>query len=206
MGKDTGPKYKLSRQFGEKLDDAQSPKNPVVKRPYPPGQHGPKRMRRVSEYGQQLREKQKAKKLYGMREKQFRNYFVKAKKMKGAAGGNLVILLETRLDNVLFRLGFLKTRRGARQAINHGHIRVNDKKVTIPSYHITIGETISIKPNSLPKVLFKDIPKSISKKNLPSWLVITDDSKLQSKIASLPAKEELEQGFDTSMIIEFYSR
>ncbi len=206
MGKDIGPKYKLSRQFGEKLDDAESSKNPVVKRPYPPGQHGPKKMRRVSEYGQQLREKQKAKKLYGMREKQFRNYFKKAKKMKGAAGENLVALLETRLDNVLFRLGFSKTRRSARQAINHGHVRVNNKKVTIPSYHVKIGEMISIRPKSLQKILFKDVPKSISKKNLPSWLFTTDKAKLQSKVASLPAKEELEQGFDTSMIIEFYSR
>jgi len=173
MGKDIGPKYKLSRQFGEKLDDAESSKNPVVKRPYPPGQH---------------------------------DYFKKAKKMKGAAGENLVALLETRLDNVLFRLGFSKTRRSARQAINHGHVRVNNKKVTIPSYHVKIGEMISIRPKSLQKILFKDVPKSISKKNLPSWLFTTDEAKLQSKVASLPAKEELEQGFDTSMIIEFYSR
>ncbi|MCH7491985.1 30S ribosomal protein S4 [Patescibacteria group bacterium] len=204
MGRYLGPKHKLCRKFGEKLCD--SPKCPVIKRPYRPGQHGPKRPPRLSEYGLQLREKQKASGIYRVFEKQFRNYYNKAKRRSGDTGENLVQLLEIRLDNVIYRFGFAKTRDSSRQFISHGHVTVNAKKLDIPSYQVKIGDVIAIKTPSLDKILFKEIVKSINKKDIPSWLSLEDEKILKGKVVSLPVKEHLQQGFDTSLIIEFYSR
>ena len=204
MGRYLGPKHKLCRKFGEKLCD--SPKCPVIKRPYRPGQHGPKRTPRISEYGMQLREKQKASRLYRILEKQFHNYYNKAKRQSGDTGENLVRLLEIRLDNVVYRFGFAKTRDSARQFINHGHVTVNDKKLDIPSYHTKIGDVIAIKKSSLDKKIFKEISKSLNKKDIPAWLALEDEKTLKGRVGGIPAKEDLAQGFDTSLIIEFYSR
>ncbi|MFA5134676.1 MAG: 30S ribosomal protein S4 [Patescibacteria group bacterium] len=204
MGRNLEPKHKLCRQYGMRLCD--SPKCPAIKRPYRPGMHGPKGRQRISEYGLQLREKQKARKIYGILERQFRNYYHKAKQMKGDTGANLVTLLETRLDNVMYRLKIAKTRSAARQMVNHGHVLVNQRKNTIPSLHVSAGDSVQIKTKSITKPLFRDISKSIKVKELPSWLTFEDISKLQAKITGTPSKEELNQGFETAMIIEFYSR
>ncbi len=204
MGRYIGPKHRLCRQYGTRLCD--SPRCPVIRRAYRPGQHGPKGPQRISEYGTQLREKQKVKKIYGLFERQFRNYYLKAKSSKGDTGENLMKLLEMRLDNTIYRLKFSKTRSAARQSVNHGHIMVNGKKVTIPSYQVKSGDHISIKPSVAEKVLFKEVKKGIDPKELPSWLSIEDKKDLVAKVTGIPAHDEIQQGFDTSMIIEFYSR
>ncbi|MBI5038054.1 MAG: 30S ribosomal protein S4 [Candidatus Kerfeldbacteria bacterium] len=204
MARKLGPKHRLCRQFGEKLCD--SPKCPVVRRPYRPGQHGPKGKQRITEYGTQLREKQKAAGLYRILERQFRGYVLNAKKAKGDAGAFLIQSLEMRLDNVVYRLKFVRTRDTARQIVSHGHVMVNGKKVNIPSYQVKIGDTVSIKPKSLTRQMFVESSKALNIKDVPQWLEIVDQATLVGKVTSLPAAESLDQGFDTSLIIEFYSR
>jgi len=210
MARNLDPKCKQCRRVGEKLflkgERCFSSKCAMVKSNYPPGAHGPKGTSRLSEFGLQLREKQKLIKTYRLLEKQFRNYFVKAKKMKGQTGENLLRLLEIRLDNAIYRLGLVKSRDKARQIINHGHVVVNDKKVDIPSYQLKVGDTISIKPVSLQKKFFKEIIKKVNKKELPSWLSYLDEKKLKVKVTSLPTQDEMSTGIDTAMIVEFYSR
>ena len=142
MARYTGPAYKKSRRLGfSTLENGKD----IAKRPYAPGQHGQDRRRKLSEYGIQMQEKQKVRILYGLNEKQFRKVFDRASKMKGIAGENLLILLESRLDNIVYRLGLARTRRSARQIVNHGHILVNGKKVDIPSYTTKVGDIISVK-------------------------------------------------------------
>ncbi|MDP3733057.1 MAG: 30S ribosomal protein S4, partial [Candidatus Daviesbacteria bacterium] len=159
----------------------------------PPGQHGLGRRRRVSEYGLELREKQKAKRFYGILEKQFKLYFQKATKVKGATGLSLIRLLETRLDNVVYRLGFAKSRAQARQMVSHGHIMVDGKKVNIPSCQIKIEQTIAL----LPKLL-DNTPTT-----LPGWL---DRKATVGKVLRLPQRDEMEQAIDEQLIVEYYSR
>lgn len=204
MGRFLGPKHRLCRQYGEKLCD--SPKCPVVRRPYRPGQHGPKGAPRLSEYGLQFREKQKAAKLYRVLERQFHNYFLKSKKMKGDTSENLVRLLEMRLDNTVYRLGFAKSRNAARQAVSHGHIQVNNKKVDIPSYQVRPGEEIRIDEGSLKKTLFVETVKALNTKSIPSWLTCTDTKTLVGKVVNTPTATDLKQNFNPALIIEFYSR
>lgn len=204
MARYTGPKHKLCRQFGEKLCD--SPKCPVIKRPYRPGQHGPKGKQRLTEYGIQLREKQKASRIYHILERQFRNYVAKAKKSRGNAGANLVQLLETRLDNTLYRFKFAASREAARQAVSHGHVLVNGRKVNIPSYQAKIGDTIAINDTLLASPLYAERIKGLQEKEVPGWLELVDASKLIGRVTAMPIDSDLEQGFDTSLIIEFYSR
>ncbi len=204
MARYLGPKHKLCRQFWEKLCD--SPKCPVVRRPYRPGQHGPRGKQRLTEYGIQLREKQKASGLYRILERQFRGYVTKAKKAKGDAGANLVRTLEMRLDNVVYRLGIAKTRDAARQYVSHGHILVNGKSVNVASYRVKIGDVIRVKERSLSRLVFSEAVKGLNKKDVPSWLSVTDQAKLQGTVVTEPAGDDLTQGFDTALIIEFYSR
>lgn len=204
MARKLGPKHRLCRQFGEKLCD--SPKCPVIRRPYRPGQHGPKGKQRITEYGTQLREKQKAAGLYRILERQFRGYVLKAKKAKGDAGAFLIQSLEMRLDNTVYRLRFVKTRDAARQVVSHGHVLVNGKKVDIASYQVKIGDTISIKEKNLSRQIFTESAKALNVKDVPKWLEIVDSTKLTGKVISTPSAESLDQGFDTSLIIEFYSR
>lgn len=204
MARYIGPKHRLCRQYGEKLCD--SPKCPVIKRPYRPGQHGPKGAPRMSEFGLQFREKQKAAKLYGVMERNFHNYFVKAKNMTGGTSENLVKLLEMRLDNTIYRLGFAKSRNAARQIVNHGHVQVNNRKVDIPSYQVKPGDEIRVNEVSLKKTLFVEAAKALDSKNLPSWLTYTDAKTLIGKVVSQPSAEDLKQNFNPSLIIEFYSR
>ncbi len=204
MGKYIGPKNKLSRREGVNLFD--KVKNPLSRRNYPPGVHGPKGYPRLTTYGTQLREKQKARRIYGIREKQFINYFKKALAKEGDTGQNLLQLLESRLDNVVYRSGLADTRAQARQLVNHGFFLVNDRKVNIPSFQCQIGDVIKIKDNKKNKVIIKDLTtKWKNKKDLPGWLAV-DFEQGTIKVVTKPQVDESALMFDLRSIIEFYSR
>ena len=199
MARYTGPAYKKSRRLGfSTLENGKD-----LKRPFAPGQHGQDRRRKLSEYGIQLQEKQKVRILYGLNEKQFRKVFDKASKMKGIAGENLLVLLESRLDNLVYRLGLARTRRGARQVVNHGHILVNGKKVDIPSYTCKIGDIISVKENSLNHPAIIDSLEQ--KRTVPAYLEM-DEKKLSCKYVRIPERSELNQEVNEQLIVEFYNR
>ncbi len=204
MGKNQTPIVKLSRRLGITLGKEKY----VRRRPYPPGIHGPKnarRRKRLSSYGEQLIEKQKAKAIYGVMERQFRNYFEKAARKEGNTSTVLVQLLEMRLDNTVFRLGFAKTRRQARQLVSHGFILVNGKHVDIPSFTVKIGDEISIKESKQEKRIVKQIPETLKDSQLPKWLAL-DQKALVGKVTSIPKNEDLDQVFDPTFIVEFYSQ
>jgi len=200
MARYTGPKRRLSRREGLPLftkDIKVLERKGIVA----PGQHGARMRRRVSEYGLQLREKQKTKRFYGILEKQFKGYITKASKVKGATGLSLLQTLESRLDNVVYRLGFSKSRAGARQLVSHGHILVSDKKVTIPSYQVKVSETIAISDKLRDNTQVK---KSLEEfETLPEWL---DRKATIGKVLRTPKREEMEQSIDEQLIVEFYSR
>lgn len=200
MARYTGPKRRLSRREGLPLV-AKDIKALEKKGAVAPGQHGLSRKRRLSEYGLQLREKQKAKRFYGILEKQFKNYVTKASKVKGATGLSLLELLETRLDNVVYRLGFSKSRAGARQLVSHGHVLVSDKKVNIPSYQVRVGQTIAIVPQMRDNTQVKTSLEEFD--TLPEWL---DRKATVGKVLRIPKREEMEQSIDEQLIVEFYSR
>src|SRR3989338_2485041 len=200
MARYTGPKRRLSRREGFALF-AKDAKALEKKGAVPPGKHGIGRRRRISEYGVQLREKQKAKRIFGLLEKQFKRYFEQASKVKGATGLALLQVLETRLDNVVYRLGFAKSRDGARQLVSHGHIKVDDKKVAIPSYQVGINQTIAISDKLRDNTQIK---KSLEEsETLPEWL---EKRATVGKVLRNPAREEKEQSIDEQLIVEFYSR
>lgn len=196
---------KRVRREGINLDGREKMARILAKRPYAPGVHGPTGRSRPTAYGLQLREKQRAKLVYGVMEKQFRNTFEKATSMKGDSGENLVRLLELRLDNAVFRSGFAKTRAAARQLVSHAHVEVNGEKVTIPSYRVKPGDVIAVRPTKKEMKLWKSFLESNPKIENPSWLT-TDVKDLTAKITSLPAGEDLKQIFDPKQIVEFYSR
>lgn len=196
------PTHKACRRYGVKL--CQSEKCPVTKRNYPPGMHGPKGPRRLTEYGKQLAEKQKAKIVYGIQEKQFRNYFDKALNKVGNTADILFGLLENRLDNAVYRLGLASTRSQARQWIGHGHFQVNGKKVNIPSYLLKVGDEVAIRERSQ-KSLFKDLPEKLQNKETPTWLNL-DKKELKGKITGQPKLAEGGAIIDWRMIIEYYSK
>ncbi|PIS41534.1 MAG: 30S ribosomal protein S4 [Candidatus Kerfeldbacteria bacterium CG08_land_8_20_14_0_20_42_7] len=200
MGRDLRPKHKLIRKFGENILDTQ--KNPLVKRNFPPGQHGPKGKGRVSEYGKQLAEKQKAKAAYGVLERQFENYYKKATAQAGNSAENFLHLLEIRLDNIVYRIGFAQTRRQARQLVSHKHIKVNGKKLNIPSYTAKPGDTISLSEKA--KLGF-EARKTAVKKDVPEWMSL-DEKTLEAKIISIPNIKVENQSLQFQSIIEFYSR
>lgn len=165
---------------------------------------GGTRRKKVSEYGAQLKEKQKVKFVYGILEKQFNRYFERAASMKGITGDNMLQLLELRLDNVVYRLGLAKTRRMARQVVGHGHIRVNGKKVDIPSYSVKVGDVITLRPTSAEKELFKSLREGTSVLT-PKWLTF-DAQNLTGTVNALPAREDIDLQVQENMIVEFYSR
>jgi small subunit ribosomal protein S4 len=180
----------------------------LKKRAYPPGAHGPKQARRrprLSSYGIQLREKQKAKRLYNIVEKQFRRYFDEAARKKGDTSEVLVQLLESRLDNVVYRLGFAKTRRQARQIVSHGLVVVNEKRVDIPSFRVSVGDIIGIKESKKEKGVIKENSEGLAKVETPKWLSL-DAAVMSGKVTSVPEGEDLRQVFDPTLIVEFYSR
>jgi len=196
------------RRAGQKLflrgEKCQGPKCPLLKRKYAPGQHGPtQRGGSKTAYGKQLREKQSAKQLYGLREKQFVRYVEEATRKTGNTGDLLLSALESRLDNAVYRTGLAPSRAGARQVVNHGHITVNGKKVDIPSYKVRIGEEISLTESSKKKPLFAEIIERLSKVEAPAWLNI-EPKNIKAKILNTPSLEN--PPFSVKAIIEFYSR
>ena len=199
MARYTGPAYKKSRRLNfSTLENSKD-----LKRPFAPGVHGNERRRKLSEYGIQLQEKQKVRLLYGLNEKQFHKVFERASKMKGVAGENLLFLLESRLDNLVYRMGLANTRRGARQLVNHGHITVNGKKVDIPSYTCKINDVIAVKENSTshPAIL-----ASLESNNSTKAFVEFDKKKLSGKYLRRPDRSELNPEINESLIVEFYNR
>jgi len=208
MARYTGADCRLCRREGIKLflkgDRCYSDKCAVEKRPYPPGMAGKKRPR-DSEYRVQLREKQRAKRMYGLLEKQFRGYYTVASAQTGITGENLLRLLESRLDNVVYRLGFAKSRDEARQVVRHGHILVNDHRVDIPSYRVRPGEVIEVRSKSKDLLVIKTALISSEKIEVPGWLEV-DIEKLQGKVLSLPTREQIDAPVREQLIVELYSK
>lgn len=176
----------------------------VTRRNYPPGQHGQRRIK-LSAYAVQLREKQKLKSMYGILERQFRNYFKKAERLPGITGINLLQLLEQRLDNIVYRLGFATSRDEARQLIRHGHILVNNRKVNIPSYLVSVGMVISIRPKSQQIAGIKHASEVAQNREAITWLVL-DPEKVEGKLLSIPAREEIPVAIREQLIVELYSK
>ena len=165
----------------------------------------PKRRRKESEYGMQLREKQKAKFIYGVLEKQFRGYFNKAKRQPGITGENLMRILESRLDNVVFRLGFARTRKEARQTVSHGHIMVNGRRVDVPSYRVKAGDVVSVAPKSKELLVIKSALVSNARFEVPAWLEV-DIEKLQGNVLALPQRDQIDLDINEQLIVELYSK
>ncbi len=209
MARNLSSSCKLCRREGVKLmlkgARCESSKCALARRPYAPGVHGPGRPPRQTDYGKQLREKQKAKRLYGISETQFANYYKKAMKLKGDSGMNLVQLLELRLDNAVYRAGFAKSRAAARQIVSHAHVLVNNKPVNIPSYLVKSGDIITVQENKQNKSNWKNLSEDLKNHAAPSWLAV-EPAKLVAKVTSAPSAEELKEAFDPKLIIEFYSR
>ncbi|MDQ0975527.1 small subunit ribosomal protein S4 [Neobacillus niacini] len=200
MARYTGSSWKISRRLGISLSGTGKE---LEKRPYAPGQHGPNQRKKLSEYGLQLQEKQKLRHMYGVTERQFRNLFDKAGKLGGVHGENFMILLESRLDNVVYRLGLARTRRAARQLVNHGHILVDGSRVDIPSYRLTPGQTISLREKSRNLDVVKE---AIEVNNfVPDYLTF-DADKLEGTFTRLPERSELPAEINETLIVEFYSR
>ena len=206
MARYTDANCKLCRREGQKLflkgERCYSSKCAIERRNYAPGQHGQAR-KKQSEYGLQLREKQKAKRFYGVPETQFRNLFEKAAKKQGKTGENLMIFLETRLDNVVFRLGFAASRKEARQLVTHGHFTINGKKADIPSMEVKAGDVIKVKERSVSSPKFKEIKEmSIT---VPSWTTV-DVDKLEGKVVAMPRREDIDTPIAEHLIVELYSK
>ena len=200
MSRYTGSVYRKARRLGFSVTETGKE---IAKRPNIPGQHGGNRGKKLSNYGTQLQEKQKLRFMYGLTEKQFRKTFNEAGKMKGVHGEDLLKLLESRVDNLVYRIGFATTRRGARQLVNHGHITVNGKKVDIPSYRVKVGDTVAVKENSKDH---KAIKASLEKVTKRVEFVTFDDKKLEGKLVRLPERSELNADINESLIVEFYNR
>ena len=200
MARYTGARYKKSRRLGfSTLENGKD----LAKRPYAPGIHGTDRRRKLSEYGVQLQEKQKVIFMYSLKEKQFKKTFERASKMKGIAGENLLRLLESRLDNLVYRMGMASTRRAARQVVNHGHIMVNGVKVDIPSYTCKPGDVISVKEQSLNHAAIKASVEATL--NYPAFVEF-DKNKLTGTFLRYPDRSELNQEINESLIVEYYNR
>ena len=206
MARYTDANCRLCRREGQKLflkgERCYSAKCALEKRNYAPGQHGQAR-KKSSEYGIQLREKQKAKRFYGLQEKQFRNLFDKAARKQGKTGENMLILLETRLDNVVYRLGFASSRKEARQLVVHGHFTVNGKKATAPAMELKAGDVVKVKEKSTNSPKFKEVKDMAI--TVPSWMSV-DVEKLEGKVVSVPTREEIDTPVAEHLIVELYSK
>ena len=210
MARYTGPSCPMCRYLGEKLmlkgEKCATPKCPLERKNKPPGEHSlGGRPRRVSERGLQLREKQKVRFSYGVLERQFRRFFALAQRTPGVTGETLMILLERRLDNVVYRLGFASSRSQARQVVRHGHILVNDHKVDIPSYLVHQGDTIKWRKSSTKTEYYKRMAGEIETRIIPVWLSL-DKEKMIGEVLALPDKETLDVKFDGKVVVEYYSR
>ena len=202
MGRYLGSKHRMCRRVGERL--CTSDKCPVVRRNYPPGVHGVKGRGKITAYGLQLREKQKDRFVYVILERQFRRYFDAAKSKRGATDVILIQLLESRLDNLVYRMGLSKTRAGARQIVNHGHILVNNKKVDIASFSVKIGQTISVAPVAAKKPYFEALTKIWDKKTITHDFLAVDPKEFSAKLLALPEPQQVTQPFNSKLIVEFY--
>ena len=200
MARYTKSSYRISRRLGfSTLETGEE----LAKKPYAPGSHGSKRSKKLSNYGVQLQEKQKVRFMYGLNEKQFKKTFEDAGKMKGVHGENLFKLLESRLDNLVYRIGFATTRRGARQLVNHGHITVNGKKVDIPSYRCKVGDVIAIKESDKELAIVKSSLEALSKR---VDFITYDEAKMSGTFVRYPERSELNGEINESLIVEFYNR
>lgn len=201
MSRYTGPSWRVSRRLGVSLSGTGKE---LARRAYAPGDHGRDRRGKLSEYGTQLREKQKLRFMYGMTERQFSNLFVRAGKIKeGTHGANFMALLERRLDNMVYRLGLATTRRQARQLVNHGHITVDGKRVDIPSYEVSVGQTIGLKDKSKNLQQIRDALEATTAR--PSF-VSFDENKMEGTLVRLPERDEMEPEIDESLVVEWYNK
>jgi small subunit ribosomal protein S4 len=202
---------KLCRREGEKLflkgERCMSPKCGFERRPYAPGLHGRSAQyrRKQSDYAKQLRAKQKARRVYGIMERQFRRYFRDAEQRRGLTGANLLIMLESRLDNVVYRMGLAGSRPQARQLVRHGHFEVNGRKVNIPSYLVQQGDIVAVRPNSQRNTFFKDLAQDLPHRSIPEWLS-RDDEALTGRVMALPERKDIDVSIDEHLIVEYYSR
>ncbi|MVO99263.1 MULTISPECIES: 30S ribosomal protein S4 [Paenibacillus] len=199
MSRYTGPKFKLSRRLGISLSGS----GKELKRPFPPGQHGPGQRKKLSNYGMQLQEKQKLRHMYGVSEKQFRNLYSAAAKQKGITGETFMQLLESRLDNLVYRLGFSNSRAGARQLVAHGHVTVNGKKLDIASYTVKTGDVIGLREKSRGLSVIKE---ALANRNYLPTYVEFNEAAVEGKYVRLPERSELPQEIDEKQIVEFYNR
>lgn len=208
MARYTGPVCRLCRREGQKLflkgERCYTKKCAIDRRAYAPGQHGQGR-KKVSEYGKQLRTKQFAKRFYGVLEGQFRHYFEMAEKMPGVTGENLLRLLESRLDNVAYRLGFGSSRAEARQMVLHGHVTVNGKKVDIPSYLVRVGQTVALKDKSRQLEKFKAIAEKTGSRPVPKWLELNKNT-MEANVVAMPNREDIDLPIEETLIVELYSK
>ncbi|MCP9331781.1 30S ribosomal protein S4 [Lentilactobacillus hilgardii] len=201
MSRYTGPSWRISRRLGISLSGTGKE---LSRRPYAPGDHGQGRRQKLSEYGLQLKEKQKLRYMYGLTERQFSNLFVRAGKIReGKHGVNFMILLERRLDNIVYRLGLATTRRQARQLVNHGHITVDGKRVDIPSYEVKTGQVVSVREKSKDLQVVKNAVEAVVGR--PQY-VSFDADKLEGSLVRLPQREELDADIDESLIVEYYNK
>ncbi|MDD3534568.1 MAG: 30S ribosomal protein S4 [Candidatus Cloacimonetes bacterium] len=205
MARYTGPKGKICRRFGENIYGAAKYDKILERRKFPAGQHGPTSRRKHSDYGVHLRAKQQLRLTYCLMEKQFRNYFFKAAKASGVTGDNLLQLLERRLDNVVYRLGFAATRMQARQFVNHGHFMVNGKKVDIPSYLLKAGDIIEVRPKSRGMNMLVQALEQSEATSPYSWLTV-DKENMRGSFDMIPAASEIPVTVDLRLIVEFYSK
>ena len=212
MARYRGPVCKLCRREGVKLmlkgERCLSPKCAIERRNFPPGQNGQSfRRRQMSDYGGQLREKQKVRRIYFVLEKQFRRHFAVAQQMKGITGSNLLQVLERRLDNVVFRLGFADSRRQSRQLVRHGHFMVNGRKTNVPSFIVKVGDEITVRPQSRTRTYFKDLDASgiLRRKGSPEWLALDADA-MAGRVLRLPERSEMDLAVNEQLVVELYSR
>lgn len=201
MARYTGPKTKIARKFGEPIF---GPDKVLAKKNYPPGQHGNSRRRKTSEYGIQLREKQKAKYTYGLLEKQFRILYEKAKRTKGVTGVILMQLLESRLDNIVYRLGYAPTRAGARQLVSHRHITVDGKVVNIPSYHVRPGQVVAVREKDKSMEVILNALSGFNHSKYP-WIEYTDSS-MSGVYLHIPERDDIPENIKEQLIVELYSK
>lgn len=205
MARYTGPRAKLCRKFGENIFGTAKYDRILNKRKFPAGQHGKNMRRKLSDYGIHLKEKQKLRYTYCLLEKQFRNYFVKAAKMSGVTGDNLLQMLERRMDNVVYRLGFATTRMQARQFVNHGHFMVNGRKVDIPSQLLKAGDIVEVRPASRGMKMLVEAMERTESSSPYSWLSV-DKEHMRGQFIQIPAASEIPNTVDLRLIVEFYSK
>ena len=214
MARYTGPVCRLCRREGMKLylkgARCEGPKCPIVQRNparnFPPGQHGQRRTRRPSEDGLQLREKQKVRRFYGLLETQFKRHFVEAERRGGVTGDNLLQILESRLDNVVFRMGFAESRAHARQIVRHGHFTVNGRKTNIPSFQVRPNDIVAVRTESRKREYFKEFQDVLATRTAPDWILM-DRANLSGRVAQLPTRDQIQvPQFNDALIVEYYSR